>query len=110
MSRDSTSQNWRFGETAPTSQIDAVSSQFYLFWRSRERDDGPAQLYLGPGHLSAPPSSSSIRTATMRPCGRPAAPMTCLRVADIEGALVWHRILAAIEELRRGRREGEPVN
>jgi len=29
---------------------------------------------------------------------------------DIDGALVWRRILAAIEELQRGRREGEAVN
>ena len=29
---------------------------------------------------------------------------------DIEGAAVWHRILAAIGELRRKRRESEPIN
>ena len=29
---------------------------------------------------------------------------------DTEGAAIWRRILAAIEELRRGRREGEAVN
>jgi hypothetical protein len=29
---------------------------------------------------------------------------------DPEGSEVWHRILEAIEELTRGRREGEAVN
>jgi len=29
---------------------------------------------------------------------------------DIDGALVWRRILAAIEELQRQPRPGEPVN
>jgi hypothetical protein len=29
---------------------------------------------------------------------------------DIDGALVWRRILAAIEELQRGPGEGEAVN
>ena len=33
-----------------------------------------------------------------------------LRTGDVDGCTVWRRILAAIEELRRGRREGEPVN
>jgi hypothetical protein len=28
----------------------------------------------------------------------------------IDGAAVWRRILAAIEELQRGRREGDAVN
>ena len=29
---------------------------------------------------------------------------------DPEGAVVWRRILEAIEELKRARREGEPLN
>jgi hypothetical protein len=29
---------------------------------------------------------------------------------DVDGAVVWRRILEAIEELKRGRREGEPLN
>jgi len=29
---------------------------------------------------------------------------------DMEGSSVWRRILEAIEELQRGRREGEPLN
>jgi hypothetical protein len=29
---------------------------------------------------------------------------------DVDGSAVWRRILAAIEELRRGRRDGEPLN
>ena len=29
---------------------------------------------------------------------------------DMDGAAVWRRILAAIDELRRGRREGEALN
>lgn len=29
---------------------------------------------------------------------------------DLDGAIVWRRILEAIEELQRGRREGEPLN
>jgi len=29
---------------------------------------------------------------------------------DIDGALVWRGILVAIEELQRGRREGETLN
>ena len=29
---------------------------------------------------------------------------------DAEGSEVWHRILEAIEELQRGRRDGEPIN
>jgi hypothetical protein len=29
---------------------------------------------------------------------------------DVDGAVVWRRILEAIEELQRGRREGEPLN
>jgi hypothetical protein len=33
-----------------------------------------------------------------------------LEDGDIDGALVWRRILAAIEELQRGTREGEAVN
>jgi hypothetical protein len=33
-----------------------------------------------------------------------------LEAGDMIGAATWHRILKAIEELRRGRREGESVN
>jgi len=33
-----------------------------------------------------------------------------LEAGDMIGATTWRRILKAIEELRRGRREGEPVN
>jgi hypothetical protein len=33
-----------------------------------------------------------------------------LDAADMIGAATWWRILKAIEELKRGRREGEPVN
>jgi len=33
-----------------------------------------------------------------------------LEGSDMIGAATWRRILAAIEELRRGRREGEVVN
>jgi len=29
---------------------------------------------------------------------------------DVDGALVWRQILAAVEELQRGRREDEAVN
>jgi hypothetical protein len=29
---------------------------------------------------------------------------------DIEGSAVWRRIIEAIEELQRGRRDGEPLN
>ena len=29
---------------------------------------------------------------------------------DVEGSAEWRRILEAIEELQRGRREGEPLN
>jgi hypothetical protein len=29
---------------------------------------------------------------------------------DVDGATVWRRILEAIDELRRGRREGEALN
>jgi hypothetical protein len=29
---------------------------------------------------------------------------------DIQGAVLWRQILQAIEELRRGRREGEALN
>ena len=29
---------------------------------------------------------------------------------DLHGVAVWRRILEAIEELQRGRREGEPLN
>jgi hypothetical protein len=29
---------------------------------------------------------------------------------DMEGSAVWRRILEAIEELQRGRREGEQLN
>ncbi len=29
---------------------------------------------------------------------------------DVEGSAVWRRILEAIDELQRGRREGEPLN
>ena len=29
---------------------------------------------------------------------------------DIDGAMVWRRILAGIEELQRGRRQGEALN
>ena len=33
-----------------------------------------------------------------------------LEDGDMEGAAVWRRILEAIEELQRGRREGERLN
>jgi len=33
-----------------------------------------------------------------------------LEAGDMIGATTWRRILAAIEELRRGRREGEKLN
>ena len=33
-----------------------------------------------------------------------------LEEGDVDGAAVWRRILAAVEELRRGRREGESLN
>jgi hypothetical protein len=33
-----------------------------------------------------------------------------LKHGDTEGALIWRRIVAAVEELRRGRREGERLN
>jgi len=29
---------------------------------------------------------------------------------DVDGAMVWRRILEAIDELRRGRRNGEPCS
>ena len=29
---------------------------------------------------------------------------------DVEGGAVWRRILEAVEELTRGRRDGEPLN
>ena len=33
-----------------------------------------------------------------------------LEEGDVDGSAVWRRILAAVEELRRGRREGESLN
>lgn len=33
-----------------------------------------------------------------------------LDAGDMIGATIWRRILTAIEELKRGRREGEAVN
>jgi hypothetical protein len=33
-----------------------------------------------------------------------------LEVGDLDGSAVWRRILAAIEELQRGRREDGAVN
>ena len=33
-----------------------------------------------------------------------------LEDGDVDGSAVWGRILAAVNELRRGRREGEPLN
>jgi len=33
-----------------------------------------------------------------------------LEAGDMMGAATWRRMLKAIEELARGRREGEPVN
>jgi hypothetical protein len=33
-----------------------------------------------------------------------------LEGGDVTGHAVWRRILAAVEELRRGRREGEPFH
>jgi hypothetical protein len=33
-----------------------------------------------------------------------------LKDGDVNGSAVWRRILAAVEELRRGRREGESLN
>ena len=33
-----------------------------------------------------------------------------LEAGDIEGATIWRSILAAIEELQRGRLDGESVN
>ena len=41
-----------------------------------------------------------------RRSGRPSVPTSC----DVDGAAVWRRILAAVEELRRGLREDEPLN
>ncbi len=37
----------------------------------------------------------------------PAVPTSCLRMVILDGAAVCRRILAAVEELRRGRREDE---
>jgi len=33
-----------------------------------------------------------------------------LQGGDLDGAMVWRRILAAVDELQRGRREGEALN
>jgi hypothetical protein len=33
-----------------------------------------------------------------------------LEDGDIEGAAIWRAIMAAIEELQRERRDGEPIN
>jgi hypothetical protein len=33
-----------------------------------------------------------------------------LEEGDVDGSAVWRRIVAAVEELRRGRREGEAPN
>jgi hypothetical protein len=33
-----------------------------------------------------------------------------LEEGDVDGNAVWRRILADVEELRRGRRDGEPLN
>ena len=33
-----------------------------------------------------------------------------LEGGDVDGARIWHRILAAIEELRRGPKVGESIN
>jgi hypothetical protein len=33
-----------------------------------------------------------------------------LHGGDIDGAMAWRRILAAVDELQRGRREGEALN
>jgi hypothetical protein len=33
-----------------------------------------------------------------------------LEEGDVDGAVVWRRIIEAIDELKRGRREGEPLN
>jgi hypothetical protein len=33
-----------------------------------------------------------------------------LAEGDTDGSEVWHRILEAIDELTRGRRNGEPLN
>jgi hypothetical protein len=38
---------------------------------------------------------------------RPAAPTTD---RDLDGAAIWRAIIAAIEELQRGRLDGEPLN
>jgi hypothetical protein len=33
-----------------------------------------------------------------------------LKDGDVDGSAVWGRILTAVKELRRGRRDGEPLN
>jgi hypothetical protein len=43
-----------------------------------------------------------------RHCARRAIHL--LHTGDVDGSTVWRRILAAIEELQRGRRKGEPIN
>jgi len=49
-------------------------------------------------------------------CGAEAARFTnaradeLLQKGDIDGAIVWRRILAAVEELQLDRREGERLN
>jgi hypothetical protein len=45
-----------------------------------------------------------------KPLGSPVRADELLQGGDIDGAMVWRRILAAVDELQRGRREGEAVN
>jgi hypothetical protein len=33
-----------------------------------------------------------------------------LRAGDVDGSTIWRRIATAIEELQRGRRDGDPVH
>lgn len=48
--------------------------------------------------------------------GKDAGPVAAQRAdqmldqGDLDGAMVWRRILAGIDELQRGRREGEAFN
>ena len=56
------------------------------------------------------PSGGAVARRQVNPVRPPARADLLLEDGDTEGAAIWRRILAAIEELMRGRREGEAVN
>jgi hypothetical protein len=78
--------------------------------RASESIDTGQSGTLPPRHL--PATSASVRFEAPKDAALRAAQRAdeLLEEGDVDGSAAWRRILAAVEELRRGRRRGEPLN